>query len=47
MIAQNDFFIEENIIKNIPESNYNIISHIIEDIGAIARTTFRSIYIIP
>ena len=46
MIAQNDFFIEENIIKNIPESNYNIISHIIEDIGAIARTTFRSIYII-
>lgn len=46
MIAKNDFFIEENIIKNIPESNYNIISHIIEDIGAIARTTFRSIYII-
>lgn len=46
MIVQNDFFIEENIIKNIPESNYSIISNIIEDIDAIARTTFRSIYII-
>jgi DNA-binding CsgD family transcriptional regulator len=46
MAGTKDFFIRENIIDYISEEAYNAVSHIIEDIGAFARTTYKSIYVI-
>lgn len=41
-----DFFIKENTIEHIPEEAYNSINHIIDDIDAYSRTTYKSVYII-
>lgn len=46
MAGTKDFFIKENIIDYISDETYNEVNHIIEDIGAFARTTYKSIYVI-
>ena len=46
MVNQTDFFISENIIEHIPAEEYFKIDHIIEDVDAFARTTYKSVYVI-
>ena len=46
MAGAKDFFIKENSIDYISEETYNAINHIIEDIAAFARTTYKSVYVI-
>lgn len=46
MAGTKDFFIKENIIDCLSEDAYNEVSHIIEDVGAFARTTYQSVYVI-
>lgn len=41
-----NFFIKENTIEYISDESYDTITHIIEDIDAFARTTYKSVYVI-
>lgn len=41
-----DFFIKENTIEHILDKEYDSITHIIADIDAFSRTTYKSVYVI-
>lgn len=41
-----DFFIKENTIEYISDKEYDSITHIIADIDAFSRTTYKSVYVI-
>lgn len=46
MAEINDFFIEENSIEFISDEKYKTVQEIVENIDAIARTTYMSLYVI-
>ena len=41
-----DFFIKENTIEHIGDDVYDSITHIIADIDAFSRSTYKSVYVI-